>query len=782
MIRGLHAVLSGYLTATLLLVEGLVPVYAEEQLPSASVPSTPSASARLEHYLHEVKPLLQERCYACHGVLKQEGNLRLDTASQLLQGGDSGPAVVAGKLDESPLFERITAEAALRMPPEGPPLSPTEIDHLRNWIASGAIAPKDEAPQTDPADHWAFQPLPDSLNELLARTGLDLSTLAAPATPDEQSTNRPVISTLIEQLLAQVHQSRGLTAASPAAPERLLRRVSLDLIGIPPTPEELARFLSDPSEETYTTIVDELLANPLYGERWGRHWMDVWRYSDWSGEGNNQARGSPEHIWRWRDWIIESLNADLGYDQMLQLMLAADELTPHDLQQLRATGFLARNWYKFNRNVWLDDTVEHTAKAFLGLTFNCAKCHDHKYDPISQEHYYQFRAFFEPHDIKTEPLEPASTVADQKQTGGKKSPPVAQLVRVYDAQPDAPTYLFHRGEESQPIKDRTIPPGIPAVLGELPPIEPRHWETSDSETLTSTGRRLALARWLTAPDNPLTARVAVNHVWLRHFGQPLVADVTDFGLRSERPELVDLLDLLAVAFVQSGWSFKQLHRDIVLSAAYRRDSDFLGSPSQLAENQRIDPDNRLLWRMPARRLEAEAIRDSLLAVAGTLDTTSGGPEVPLEDRESSRRRSLYFRHGLERQVPFLEIFDGASVLECYQRESTIIPQQALALVNDVVVREQSRRLARDLSEQATEPGSFVHAAYLKVLSRAPSQAEQEKCIDFLQSQANFVRTAELTYPDEAPAGRLAPAADPQLRARESLIHVLLNHHDFITLR
>ena len=253
-----------------------------------------------------------------------------------------------------------------------------------------------------------------------------------------------------------------MTPRPAAAPGELIRRVYLDLVGLVPTPEEVRAFVADPSDRAYEEIVDRLLASPQYGERWGRHWMDVWRYSDWDGFGA-EIRESQPHIWRWRDWIVESLNADRGYDQMIVQMLAADEAAPDDPAALRATGFLARNWYKFNRNVWLDATIEHTAKAFLGLTINCARCHDHKYDPIAQTEYYRFRAFFEPHTTRTDrvPGQP-----DTQKDG---------LVRVYDGEPQAKTFLFTRGDEKRPVQDRPLDPGIPQVLERqvpLPPITP----------------------------------------------------------------------------------------------------------------------------------------------------------------------------------------------------------------------------------------------------------------------------------------------------------------------
>lgn len=701
------------------------------------------AEDRPVDYLRDVKPILQEHCYACHGGLQQESGLRLDTAKSVLTGGESGPAIVAGNANKSLLIEAVSgSKDGWRMPPEGKPLTPQQIDILRRWITDGADAPDDEEPQRDPRQHWAFQPV------------------VRPALPDSDRGGWQ--KNPIDRFIAAEHARRKLAVVGPARRETLLRRVSLDLIGLPPTRQQLHDFLADDSADAYERLVDRLLDSPAYGERWARHWMDVWRYADWSGEENNQVRSSPQFIWRWRDWIVESINADKGYDRMLVEMLAGDELAPQDQDVLRATGFLARNYYKFNRNVWLDDTVEHTAKAFLGLTFECAKCHDHKYDPVSQKNYYQMRAFFEPHDIRTDRLQDRP---DAKDDG---------LVRVLDAQPDTPTYLFFRGDEKQPETDQPLSPFLPDILGGEIPIEPVAWKDADGKPLGSTGRRLALARWVASSTNPLTARVAVNHIWLRHFGAPLVSDVTDFGLRSRPPAFGGLLDWLTVDFIESDWSMKTLHRSIVTSSTYRLSSDPADLPSNGhgPQTSAADPDNHFLWRQKSRRLEAEVIRDSILHIAGTLDTSGGGPEIPLDQGETSLRRSMYFRHGHERQVLFLELFDGASVLDCYRRNSTVLPQQALALSNSMVARRHSRILAASLHQQAgsrdASDARFVEAAFEALLCRRPFAAERRSCAAFLKNHGR------------SSSGQ--PSERNPLPSRESLIHVLMNHNDFVTVR
>lgn len=872
-------------------------------------------------YTSHVKPILAARCYSCHSALRQQSGLRLDTAALLLKGGHSGPAIVPGNSAESLLIEKITGVLGTRMPPEedGAALSDEQISIIKQWIDQGAQAPPEPTPP-DPRDHWAYQP---------------------PVRPDvPRVRNEPWVRNPIDAFLAAAHEAQGITPVGPADKVVLLRRVYLDLIGLPPSREELAAFLADDSPDAYERVVDRLLASPQYGERWARHWMDVWRYSDWSGY-KEEHRYSARHIWRWRDWIIESLNADKGYDQMVREMLAGDEIAPTDRATLRATGFLARNWYKFNRNTWLEDTVQHTAKAFLALTMNCARCHDHKYDPISQEEYYQFRAIFEPHDVRTE------------RVPGEQDILKDGVARACDLRQDVPTYVFERGDEKRPLKDHSVEPQVPQALrgaltvkaielplfayypalqefaiaedlakaaqvvlereqalakarndlvaaqqrgdevdaavavaelavkqlataraayaaraariraekakyGLLPSADGTHLAekaaraerelalcqaqeqqflaarelatataalkpdeestrqavTSAEQKLataqaavaaahaalaqpgtdyqplgellprTSTGRRLALANWLTDRDNPLTARVAINHIWLRHFGAPLVENVFDFGLRSPAPRHQPLLDWLAVEFIDNGWRMKHIHRLMVTSAAYRMQSGV--DEAQLDCIER-DPDNRLFWRMNSRRMEAEVVRDAIFFTAGTLDLTRGGPDLDRQLALSTPRRSIYFRHAYEREVPFLKLFDGASTNECYRRGESIVPQQALALVNSETSLDQARLLAKKLSDlAANEPSpdeAFIRLAFQQILGRKPSTEELRACRTFLVSQAELLQQpSNLTPLVGGPKSNVAPAQDHHQRARENLTLVLYNHHDFVTIR
>jgi hypothetical protein len=812
-----------------------------------SVPGLGAADDPAVDFGRDVQPILRDHCLSCHSKTKRKGQLRLDSRSSAFKGGQGGQAILPGKGRESLLYKvLVEPDEEARMPQKAPRLAAAKVDAILRWIDQGAAWPDALAGEDAVTPHWSF---------------------VRPSTKSPPPGPHPV-----DAFLAAAQRARGVAPRPEASKATLLRRVSVDLIGLPPTREELAAFQDDASPDAYGKVVDRLLADPRHGERWGRHFMDVWRYSDWYG-WKDEIRNSRPHIWRWRDWIIDSLNGDKPYDRMIVEMLAGDEIAPEDPQILRATGFLVRNWNLYARNEWLEQTVEHTAKAFLATTINCARCHDHFFDPITQEEYYAFRAFFEPHDIRTDHLE-----------GGSFDVLKVGLARAYDAKPDAPTHRFERGDDRNPDKSKVIAPAVPRSLGgaplmieavALPPAatDPERREfvralalaaedkavqetfqaagkaeaaagfdlsvaeahrasvaaTIEAERLegkkdeawkkaaeaavaaqrklaylesarakfaakqslekkpdakkklddaekalakaeadlkapittaytprkiatypaSSTGRRLALARWIASTENPLTARVLVNHVWLRHFGAPLVASTFDFGHNGRRPTHPELMDWLAAEFMKEGWSLKKLHRLIVTSAAYRRDSG--PDPDGLAK----DPENVLLWRMNVRRMESEAVRDGVLYVSGSLDPTLGGPELDQNTALTTFRRSLYYRHAPEKQAEFLRLFDAANMNECYARSESINPQQALALANSVLVEAQAKALAGKLSQRASSDEAFIDEAFAVILGRKPSDAERGECAGFLRG-------------------------DPA--SREGLVHVLFNHNDFVTIR
>ena len=840
------------------------------------------ADAAPVDYAREVKPLLRERCYACHGALKQKGKLRLDTVALMTAGGRSGPAVKAGDAAGSPLVARVCdPDDAARMPPEGKRLTPEQITTLKTWIAEGAKGSPNERPEEDPAKHWAFQPV-RRIN------------------PPEIRNSKLEIRNPIDAFLEVERQKRGLTPLPEADKATLLRRATFDLIGLPPSPEDVRAFLADPAPDAYEKVVDRLLASPQYGERWGRRWLDVWRYSDWYGRRSvPDVLNSYGQVWRWRDWTVRALNADRGYDEMVRLMLAADELAPGDDGEAVATGFLVRNFFRWNYNNWMRDNVEHTAKAFLGLTLNCCHCHDHKYDPVTQEEYFRFRAVFEPLEIRHDrwPGEADPGVYPKYSYGAAYRPIASGLVRVAEDRPDAKTHFYTGGDERNVAKDRDpVAPGVPAALGgafKVAPValpasawypglktfvrreerekrehalfaagaalasataagdpvavraseatwtvagsdltavvarlaaddvvylgatgdpkaateaagraERRHAVTAarlallraeaaraatvgkdavaekgvaDARTKlddavkaldapvttytplthvyaakTSSGRRAALATWITSRDNPLTARVAVNHLWAGHFGRPLVETTNNFGRSGSPPSHPELLDWLAAELADNGWRMKPLHRLIVTSRAYRMASGGAAAPAAAA-----DPDNVYLWKFPTLRLEAEAVRDSLLAAAGELDPAVGGPEIPQDQGLTSRRRSLYLAHHGEARTEFLDLFDAANPCDAYRRTTSVLPQQALALTNSELALRTSRALAATLP---TDEPTFVRAAFERVLGRPPHTDEAAASAAFLVRQ------------------RALPAA------RANLVLALFNHTDFVTVR
>lgn len=880
-------------------------------------------------YEDSVRPLLREKCSACHGALQQEAGLRLDAGTLILAGGDSGPVVQPEDVDASRILQRVThADVDLRMPPSdaGTPLNDSEVRVLREWIRNGAPVPEHEPIPAGPDEHWAWQPLASPLPEFDA----------------SKDSPHPI------DALVQAHWRReGLQPVGRADADTLTRRLYLDLIGLPPNPEDLAELRNAADDSVWAYVVDRLLDRPAHGERWARHWMDVWRYSDWDGY-RDEVRGSQRHIWHWRDWIVESLNADKGYDQMIREMLAADELYPEDMDRLRATGYLVRSFHNSNRDIWLDAVVEHTSKAFLALTVDCARCHDHKYDPIAQEEYYAFRAIFEPYHVRTERL-PGQP--DLKQGG---------LPRAFDKSPEAPTYLYVGGNEKLKDEDHPLTPALPDILpveyrpqptslppvavfpalrdyireedlaaarkaltaaeqqlaavrsaesdndatptptavadggtvaepDELPAMERQlaeqrvtaarteltaleaRWnadvakyadtarETAEPSELnrqaalaertaaqerarftvlekqyalatldepdaeqrrkstaklqkelsaakselakatealetpgddytpvgtawprTTTGRRTGLAAALTAPDNPLVARVAVNYLWMHHFGEPIVANVFDFGLRTPEPELRDVLDFLAVQLIRNGWRMKPLHRLILTSELWRQRSS--GASPQMASNAARDPENRWFWRARVRRLEAEVIRDSVLHLSGSLDRTQGGPEIPHDQGETSCRRSLYFQHAYEKQMTMMVTFDAAGPQECYRRSSSIVPQQALALSNSRLVLREAAVLADAIgsAEDGVSDEAFVRSAVERILARPCTDEELAACVEFLSRQTALLQQpAQLTRFDPSAE---ADAAAPRQRARRNLVHVLFNHNDFITVR
>ncbi|MFN3323623.1 MAG: PSD1 and planctomycete cytochrome C domain-containing protein [Bryobacteraceae bacterium] len=816
-------------------------------------------------FVRDIEPIFTQSCWKCHGAAIQLAKLDLRTRESALKGGEHGAALVPGDAERSRLYRAVAGLDKPRMPMDGA-LAPEQIARIRDWINQGAHWEGDSAKAAESASaglaaleeieipdearrYWAFQPI------------------RRPRPPDTAS--HP-----IDAFLQQVRREKDLKPAPLADRRTLLRRAYLDLTGLPPTRAEIADFLNDDSPQAWERLIDRLLDSPHYGERWGRHWLDVARYADSNGYEHDFDR---PNAWRYRDYVIRSFNRDTPFNVFLQEQIAGDELDWVSYDSLIATGFL-RNHAKVGfrekdnpqfRYEYLDDMIATIGRGILGLTVQCARCHNHKFDPIPQKDYYRLQSSLfgyvevdhplvsereaERHarkiaeiEARLEPLrreireieqpyrdrllpakykrfpenvQIAINTPEAERTPGQKllASQIILTTRVSEAEidrvitpedrarkqalaaqiaeierqrpapipvamgitdgdyrfaPDGPgdepapgkgvkqevtdgSYLFKgpgrytpppsyflfsgdihsRGSQMQPgfltIASR------PEYPTELPPA---HGRTS--------GRRRALAEWLTAPDNPLPARVIVNRIWHHHFGRGIVATLDDFGKNGERPTHPELLDWLASEFMTRGWSFKQMHRLIMTSDAYRMASQF-----ESPENAAIDPENRYLWRYRLQRLEAEIVRDSILAVSGGLNREMGGPPIfPKiseevlatmkngiwkqgdQDGPDTWRRSVYVYRKRGLPFPMFQVFDLPDQnTSCGRRNVSTVPTQALTLLNNEFVLEHARLLAGRIREEARESlGAQIDTAYELVLARPPDQAERGLALTFLE--------------------------------------------------
>jgi len=761
---------------------------------------TPSPE-QIRFFEREVRPVLATHCYKCHGADKQKGGLRLDSIAAAVAGGESGAAVVPGKPEESLLVDAIN-HGSFEMPPTGK-LKDAEIDALTAWVKMGAPWPGGDEPPPAAVDRsavtdedrafWSFQPVAD------------------PPVPNVEHggwARNPIDHFIFDRLRAE-----ELGPAPEADRVALIRRITFDLTGLPPTPEEVAAFAADPDPLAYEKLVDRLLESPRYGERWARHWLDLVRYAD--SDGYRQDAYRP-NAWRYRDYVIQSFNDDKPYDRFVLEQLAGDEIAPHDPDVVVATGFL-RHWpYEYNqRDVvgqWteiLNDVTDVTGDVLLGMGVGCARCHDHKFDPIPQKDYFRLQAFFAPllprDDLplatpeqvakyeadlaaweataaeiraKVEAIEgPARKKAEDQQVAmfppeiqemmrkpvGERTPyehqlaelahrqvinewetrldtripkeqkpewealrkelgehekrkpaPLPKAVLVSDAAPTAPPVVIpgdRKGEE--------LEPAFLTVLG---------GDAAKPEPLpTSTGRRTALARWITSPDNPLSTRVIVNRVWQHHFGRGLVATSSDFGRLGEPPSHPELLDWLTSRFLVGGWRFKSLHRLLLTSAAYRQSAFHPEAAACLLR----DPENRLLWRWNTKRLAGEQIRDAMLAASGELDLAPGGPAVD----PSRPRRAIFTKQIRNTPDPLLYAFDTpegyGSVPE---RNVTTTPTQSLLMINGEWTLERAKSFAARLRKSAASDSDAATAAYRLALAREPAPADVAAAVGFLDRQ------------------------------------------------
>jgi hypothetical protein len=734
-------------------------------------PSPPSPTAAdNEFFEKKVRPLLAERCHKCHSTQakKRRGGLLLDSRASILKGGDSGPAVVPADPDKSLLVQAVRYQnEQVQMPPTGK-LPEAEIAVLAEWVRRGAPfpGPGDTASKkaginlAEGRKFWSFQPpclvLPPAVQ--------------MPSWPQRR----------IDAFLLAEMEKRGL-APSPAADRRtLIRRASFDLVGLPPSPDEVDAFVSDPRPDAYPRLVEHLLASSLYGERWGRFWLDLVRYADVREEWSE----SKAPAYPYRDWVVQALDDDLPYDQFVQRQLAADlmpECRPADRAALGFLGLSPTYWkeLKLDRDViktvvaeeW-EERIQAVSGTFLGLTVACARCHDHKFDPISQQDYYALAgvlASVRPADrpMIAEPLAAAAQQArdrvkelqvrlkqlqemkpqqgDPRKQADELNAEIERLKKTpyYETPPacgleDASLYVLADGPHRTRLEYK---PGVaqdvhvqvrgnPANAG---PVVPRRFlavlSAGEPQPFRQGSGRLELARAIVTEGAPLAARVIVNRVWKHHFGTGLVDTPSDFGAQGARPSHPQLLDDLTARFIASGWSLKWLHREIMLSAAYQQAS------GHDERKHAIDPDNRWLWRMNRRRLEIEAWRDAMLAVSGTLVLERGGPSLDLGDAKN-RRRTVYGTVKRRELNDMLRLYDFPDpTTHSPGRLPTTTPLQQLFVLNSPFVQQQSAALARRLKAEA--PGSVeerVRRAYLLLYGRAATEGQVRVAVEFLQAE------------------------------------------------
>ncbi len=815
--------------------------------------SSLAAADPVELFRDVVQPALKKDCQGCHGDGQVMGKLDLRTREAMLQGGARGAAIIPGNGSASLLYRAMAGEGDLQMPPGGAQkrLPAGVLAAVRQWIDGGApwtTAAAEKKWNYRPEDLWAFQPV------------------KKPAVPGAG------IGNPVDAFLNAKMQAKGVKPLGPASPRTLIRRAFIDLTGLPPSPEDVENFVNDKRPDAYARLVDRLLASPRYGERWGRHWLDVVRYADTSGYSNDFER---PNAWRYRDYVIRSFNSDKPYNQFIREQIAGDEIDPANGEYRIATGFLragpwehtAMSVEAVTRQMFLDDVTNAVGQTFLGLTLGCARCHDHKFDPLPTKEYYQMQAVFattefarpkvpflrgentndlalgksnlqaiaaqtqanldrlkpRQSELKGEEYEEfklyqkhmqlykesldrfeakafsvSSGPMDGFTDGGQniKYPPLARY--------RPPSVHILPGGNVQSPADK-VEPGVIAVVGN--PVEiPR----------TIAGRRLGLADWIADAKNPLTARVMVNRIWQYHFGKGIAADSNNFGKMGAKPSHPELLDWLAAVFIEQGWSVKAMHRLIMTSDAYRRASG---------------PADELLAAFPPRRVEAEVLRDSILAVSGELSLESGGPGVfpqinedvvrqprhamgslqpayhPSPLKRQRNRRTIYTFQQRSLIDPMVDVFNGPSLdLSCERRETSTVPTQAFALFNGQFVHDMALAMAVRLEREANTPSAQVDRAFRLVYGRTPTPEEKRLSLAHLTRQTDYHKatpppakaekkpivhtiTSELTgekssfvqLEDPAPYEENLSPRDvaPSTRALADLALVLLNSNEFV---
>lgn len=763
--------------------------------PDAAAPATMTATSAGPE-IHRMSALFKARCVPCHGPAKREGGLSLATPNGIARGGDSGEAIVPGHPEESLLWERVDAD---EMPPKEP-LAAEEKARLLGWIRAGAPGLPAAVPETpEGADHWAFAPA------------------VRPRVPDVRDARR--VRTPIDAFIQAALEAKGLSIGPEADRATLIRRVSFDLTGLPPTIEELTRFQDDPAPDAYERMIDRYLQSPRHGERWGKLWLDAVGYAD--SNGYFSADSDRPLAYRYRDYVVRAWNRDEPLDRFVQQQIAGDELirfrpgvpvTPEVVEHLAATHFLRNapdgsgesdgnpDEVRADRYAVLEGTVQVIGSSLLGLTLQCARCHDHKFEPVTQEDYYRLYAILWPSYDLEHWLKPAQRVvnaplpeewaaweahvaaidaqaaaaaqrfafgkpfADDSGENAKRLDETLQAIRRRRGNPPgriawladvsgtpSPTHLLNRGIYTDPGPE--VAPGPPSVL-----VDPENAFDPRPEPDAWTGRRLALAKWLTHPGSrpaALLARVTANRFWQYHFGTGMAATPENLGYSGSPPTHPELLEWLACELAEGGWRVRRWQRLVLTSAVYRQAS------APRAEGVAVDPENHGLWRFPARRLDAEAIRDAMLAAAGELDATMGGPYVPTKTRgdgevvveesaPGAHRRSIYLQQRRTQVPTLLEVFDAPSIVTtCTRRAATTMPLQSLSLLNSGFVAARGRALAARTRRQAGDDDQRrLQFVFLNAIGRAPDPPESAAAVEFLRAQP-------ARYPDAPDAAERA---------------------------
>jgi mono/diheme cytochrome c family protein len=731
--------------------------------------------AGLERFEKKVRPLLAARCWQCHGPEKHKGGLRLDSGTAIGAGGESGPVVLPGKPDQSRLIAAIGYAGELKMPPKGK-LGDAEIAELTEWVRAGAVWPDAGTTRTEPAPRpaaggplftteqksfWAFRPPRD------------------PVPPGVKAAHWP--TSVIDRFILSQLEKNGLTPAPQADRRTLIRRATFDLTGLPPSPAEVDAFVADQSADAFAKVVDRLLASPRYGERWGRHWLDLARYADSNGMDENVAYAN---AFRYRDYVIRAFNADSPYDQFVMEQLAGDQLAPsgdkmlnHD--RLTATGFLVLgpkmlaedDPMKMEMDI-IDEQVDTVGRVFMGLTLGCARCHDHKFDPIPTADYYSLAGIFKStksmqnhkvvamwneralateegrKKLEAHKKEVARREAEIKKLAGKGGTQSKEDLRrlrdnLAELQKQAPPIAEAMSVEDQAIANlRVHVRGNHLTLGEEVPRRFLRVLAGENQRPLESSRsgRLELAEWLTARDHPLTSRVMINRLWLWHFGEGLVGSPDNFGRLGDRPVNLELLDWLARRFIASGWSLKNMHRVIMLSSTYQMSSRLDAVAAQ------VDPENHLHWRANRRRLEAEEIRDAILAVSGQLDVTMGGTLLTEKSHAyvNSTTRSGATAYAVSRRSVYLPVIRSGlyDVFQAFdfadpsasngKRIPTTVAPQALFMMNDKLVLRCAEAMARHLLDlRNLDDTGRILKAYLAAYGRPPTDREIARAKEYL---------------------------------------------------